>query len=130
MSHALPCIIGIMYAMGRFSNGTEQSIKDNQSMNGVTDRESCEDIRSGAFAETHHFLHSEQAANTPPLITQRQRHNQAKLGLGQAQAPSPQTTLQPPQTGTGIDDIWLAGSQENYYKIVATRCPILRSKCT
>jgi len=55
-----------MYAMGRFSNGTEQSIEDNQSMNGVTDRESCEDIRSGAFAETHHFLHSEHAAKPPP----------------------------------------------------------------
>ena len=85
--------------MGRFSNGTEQSIEDNQSMNGVTDRESCEDIRSGAFAETHHFLHSEQAANTPPLITQRQRHNQAKLGLGQAQAPPPKRRRSPLKLG-------------------------------
>jgi len=89
--------------MGRFSNGTEQSIKDNQSMNGVTDRESCEDIRSGAFAETHHFLHSEHAAKPPPLITQRQRHNQAWAWGGSS--PLPQTTSQPPQTGTGIDDI-------------------------
>ena len=95
MSHALPCSIGIVYAMGRFSNGTEQSIKDNQSMNGVTDRESCEDIRSGAFAEAHHFLHSEHAAKPPPWLHSYSDITKPSLGLGRLKPPPPNDVAAP-----------------------------------